>query len=488
MAIFCASKHKTSRQAGEWSDIIWADRIIRTHSAEPLGNTTLKMGNIEETAMSSSIHRRDFIKHGIATGATLAASRTRILGANDRIRIALIGAGRQGRGVMRGFTQQEDVQIVAVSDVYEPHTNLAVTEAKLQNVQKQKDFRKILDDKSIDAVIIGSPDHWHAQMTVMACQAGKDVYVEKPISTTIEEGRKMVQAARKYNRIVQVGTQQRSGDHYQKAAELIRSGALGKVGFIRTWNYGNAGIDGIGAPADSNPPDGLDWDLWLGPAPARPFNANRWGVHPDRWSSFRWFWDYAGGMMTDWGVHHLDIVQMIMQVDAPTAVSASGGKFALRDNRETPDTLQVTYEYSSERNGNFLCTYENRECNALPLNGQGYGMMFHGSEGTLFLNRDRYEIYKEFAKAETAPTIVKSANNQSRAHHLDFLIRIKSRKLPIADIEIGHRSTSTCLLGNIALRTGHKIFWDAKAEKIIGDDEASKYLTREYREPWKLEV
>lgn len=433
--------------------------------------------------MTDKIQRREFIKQGIAAGTVLAGASSKVMGANDRIRVALIGAGRQGRGDMRTFARNTDVQIVGVCDVYEPHIAQAIKDNKLEGVPTYKDFRRVLDNKDVDAVIIGSPDHWHALHAVMACQAGKDVYVEKPISTTIAEGRKMVEAARKYNRIVQVGTQQHSGDHYQKAAEIIRAGQIGKVTFVRTWNFGNAAPDGIGNPPDSAPPDGLDWDLWLGPAPMRPFNANRWGVAPDRWSSFRWFWDYAGGMMTDWGVHHLDIVQMVMGVDAPLTITAMGGKYALKDNRETPDTLVVTYEYPG-----FVCTYENRECNGQALAGNGYGISFHGTDATLYINREYFEITPEKGKKGYEPEKVKGTNNQGQVHARNFLDCVKSRKLPTSDIEIGHRSTSTCLLGNVALRSGRRVMWNAKTEKIEGDSAAARYLSREYRKPWKLTV
>jgi len=444
--------------------------------------------------MSEKIRRRDFIKQslvtGVGAGVTLAGRRASgsVLGANDRIGVGVIGPGRQGQGDMKAFMRQPGVKLVALCDVYGTNLNRAAAEAK-QEVATYKDFRQVLDRKDIDVVVIATPDHWHALPTIMACQAGKDVYVEKPISVTIDEGRKMVQAARKYNRIVQVGTQQRSGVHYHHAAELIRSGQLGKVTFVRTWNYGNSSPDGISNPPDSEPPADLDWDFWLGPAPKVPFNANRFGVHPDRWSSFRCFWDYAGGMMTDWGVHHLDIVQMVMEVDAPLAVSAAGGKYALKDNRETPDTLQVTYEYPG-----FICTYENREVNAQVLNGNGYGISFHGTDGTLYINREYFEITPEGRRLEgklvarTEPQREKSSNNQHAAHVENFLACVKSRKAPTSDIEIGHRSTSTALLGNVALRSGRRIVWDAKSERLTGDHAASHFLTREYRKPWKLAV
>lgn len=433
--------------------------------------------------MNDKIERRDFIKQTVATGAVLAGAHSNILGANDRIRIGVIGVGREGRGVVKTFARNSDVQIVVLCDVYEPQIETAIKEVGLEGVERSKDFRRVLDRKDLDAVIVATPDHWHALNTVMACQAGKDVYVEKPVSVTIDEGRKMVRAARKYNRIVQVGTQQRSGDHYQKAREIVSQGRIGKVAFVRTWNWGNSAPEGIGNPPDSNPPDGLDWALWLGPAPLRPFNPNRFGVNPDRWSSFRWFWDYAGGMMTDWGVHHLDIVQMVMGVDAPLAVSAMGGKYVLHDNRETPDTLMVTYEYPG-----FVCTYENRECNAQSFNSRGYGISFHGSDATLYINREFFEVIPERGRTGFEPLRVEGQSQQFDKHARNFLDCVKSRELPVADIEIGHRSTSACLLGNVALRSGGRILWNAKTERIEGDQAPSRFLGREYRKPWKLTV
>ena len=433
--------------------------------------------------MSNQIERRDFIKQTVATGLSMAGAHSRILGANDRIRMGVIGVGREGRGVAKTFAKHSDVQIVVLCDVYAPQLDTAAREIGVEGVERAQDFRRVLDRKDLDAVIVATPDHWHALNTVMACQAGKDVYVEKPISVTIDEGRKMVQAARKYNRIVQVGTQQHSGDHYLKARDLISQGKLGKVAFVRTWNWGNNAPEGIGNPPDSNPPDGLDWSMWLGPAPMRPFNRNRFGVSPDRWSSFRWFWDYAGGMMTDWGVHHIDIVQMIMGVEAPLTVSAVGGKYVLRDNRETPDTLMVTYEYPG-----FICTYENREGNAQSFNNRGYGISFHGSDATLYINREFFEVIPERGRSGVEPLRVENQNQQFVAHTRNFLDCMKSRKLPVSDIEIGHRSTSACLLGNVALRSGGRLVWNAKLEKIEGDQAPARLLRREYRGPWKLNV
>lgn len=435
------------------------------------------------------IDRRDFIKTGVAgtvaaglalKGTTASAARS----ANGRITVGVIGTGRMGMANLNDFIKQPDVDLAAICDVYVP--NLDKAAEKAAKAERYKDFRKLLERKDIDAVIVATPDHWHAPAMMMACEAGKDVYVEKPISLTVEEGRRMVEAARRHNRVVQVGTQQRSGIHFQNAVDIVQSGRLGKISFVRTWNLGNQYPAGIGNPPDSDPPDGLDWEMWLGPAPKVRFNANRFGVAPDRWSSFRWFWDYAGGMMTDWGVHLIDIVQWAMGVDYPKSISATGGKLYLTDNRETPDTLMVTYEYPG-----FVCTYENRECNGNAINGQGYGIMFHGTEGTLYVNREYLEILPE-KKLDSDKKLVDKIESikvrTSNNHHLDhvrnFLDCVKSRQKPISDIEIGHRSTSTCLLGNVAYRSGQRVSWDGKTERITNSKEAGRYLSRERRKGW----
>jgi predicted dehydrogenase len=284
-----------------------------------------------------------------------------------------------------------------------------------------------------------------------------------------------------------VGTQQRSGVHFQQACELVRGGRIGKVSFVQTWNYGNGSPEGFGNPPDSDPPPDLDWDMWLGPAPKVPFNANRFGVAPERWSTFRYFWDYAGGMMTDWGVHLIDIVQMAMDVEAPQVIAANGGKLFIQDNRDTPDTLAVTYEYPG-----FICTYENRDLNAYPLNGHGYGILFHGTDGTLFLDRAGYELIPEKkGRGENAvnrsePATGKTSNNHGVDHFANFLDCVRSRKKPVSDIEIGHRSTSTCLLANVAYRSHRRIEWDGRNEKITNASEARRFLSRDGRKPWRL--
>jgi predicted dehydrogenase len=451
--------------------------------------------------MAGKIERRDFIKTSIVAG-TIAASTealgapavnsqsNNILGANDQIRVGIIGCGDQSNWDATDFVRQPEVKIVALCDVYEGSIKARLISPTLRldpaKTPYFKDFRRLLDDKNIDAVIVATPDHWHALPTIMACQAGKDVYVEKPLSLTIEEGRRMVAAARKYNRVVQVGTQQRSARHFQKAVEMVREGKLGKISRVHTWNYDDEFPNGIGNPPDENPPDGLDWDFYLGPAPVAPYNKNR------HLGNFRWFWDYSGGKITDWGTHLIDIVQWAMNVDAPTAVSASGGKFILQDNRETPDTLMVVFEYPG-----FVMTYENRTTNARGQDARwGYGILFYGTDATMFVDRGGFEILPEMdgrrrddiftARTVAARMSVQRGDPSHFLHVRNFIECMKTRQKPISDVEIGHRSTSAPHLGNIALRTGRKIRWDGAKEQIVGDAEASKMLNRPYRAPWKL--
>lgn len=426
-------------------------------------------------------NRRGFLK---SAGAALTTSifTGRVRGANDRLTGAFIGMGRMGMSNLRYSQDAGDVTVKSVCDVYEPNLQKAVdaTDGKASPV---RDFREILADSEVDFVCIATPDHWHAYMTVEACKSGKDVYVEKPICVTVEEGVQMVEAARKYKRVVQAGTMQRSGLHFQQAAGMVRSGLLGKISFVRTWNYGNTDPDGIGNPPDGDPPPGLDWDMWLGPAPYHRFNKNRFGVDPKEFSHFRWFWDYAGGMMTDWGIHLLDIVQMAFDEKMPTSIEAMGDKFVLTDNRETPDTLQVTYKYPG-----FIATYENRNGNGQSIFGKGYGILFHGTRGTLFVDRGGYKLIPEKVEGnDLAEVEVSRFNSSNLAHWKNFYECIKTRAKPISDIGTCQRSTTTCLLGNVALRSQLRIDWDEK-NWTTAQPEARKWLHREARDPWKIVV
>ena len=446
--------------------------------------------------MSDEINRREFMKRAAfaTAGAGLAVSgvgATQVMGANEKIRVGVIGTGREGRTVMAGFLKQPDVEVVAVCDVYRPNLDKGLTDAG-GRAKDYKDFREVLDRKDIDAVVIATPDHWHALLTVLACHAGKDVYVEKPLANSIEEGKRMVEAARKYNRVVQVGTEWRSNTYFQKGVQVVQDGLIGKVSYVRSWNYINLYPEGVGNPADSDPPEGLDWDLWLGPAPKVAYNWNRFGVG-DRWSTFRYFWDYAGGWMTDWGVHYINVVQWAMKVDGPSAVVASGGKWYLQDNCQTPDTLQATFEYPG-----FVATYENRLCNQ-GVDREWWGMEFYGTDGSLVLGDAGLHVYRDKRghwselgqnQVDRTPTIeMKGFEEDYAAHVRNFLDCVKSRQRPATDIEIGHRATTTCHLGNIAYRTQSRLVWDVANEKLLqGGAEAWKLLTVEYRAPWKLVV
>jgi predicted dehydrogenase len=423
--------------------------------------------------------RRSFLT-GAAAALTTNLFTGNVRGANNRVAIAFIGMGRMGQSNLKIAMKQENVEPVAVCDVYQPNLDKSVeiTNGKAKGI---KDFRQILGDKSVDAVCISTPDHWHAYMTVEACKAGKDVYVEKPICVTVDEGRKMVEAARKYKRVVQAGTMQRSAVHFKKATEIVKSGELGQINFVRTWNYSNVPQEGIGNPADGAPPSDLDWDLWLGPAPKRPFNANRFGIDPKAFSHFRWFWDYAGGMMTDWGVHWLDIVQMAFNEAMPETITAIGEKLWLKDNRETPDTLQVTYKYPG-----FIATYENRNNNSQSMFGKSGGILFCGDKATMFLDRSGYKIVRE-GKDAGEPIEVKGENSGNDNHWRNFLECMKTRALPESDIEKCQRSTTTCLLGNVALRSRLLIDWDSK-DWTTKQAEARRYLSREDRKPWVIKV
>jgi predicted dehydrogenase len=272
---------------------------------------------------------------------------------------------------------------------------------------------------------------------------------------------------------------QRSGAHFIEACNIVKRGDIGEVTVVKTWNYGNNKPEGIGNPPDGAPPSELDWDMWLGPAPKRPFNANRFGVDPKAFSHFRWFWDYAGGMMTDWGVHVLDIARMGMGEPMPKSVVALGDKYQIKDNRETPDTLTAVYEFPG-----FLAHYENRMFNGNSMFKQSYGTLFHGTKASLFVDRSLYRIHPE-GPGEVVE--VKSSNNASLAHWANFLACVKSREKPASDIEICHKSTATCLLANVALRSKVKVDWDDARQTVL-QPEARKLLKRDERGPWKINV
>ncbi len=416
--------------------------------------------------------RRQF---SVALGAASALSATRVFGANDRIRLGIIGAGGRGREDWGTFLKEPDVEPVAVCDVYENFLHQAIAMAGGKPAA-HKDFRQLLDRKDVDAVIVGTPDHWHAPITIAACDAGKDVYCEKPLSLTILEGRKMLDAAHAHKRVVQTGSQQRSGRHYIEAVKLIQEGGLGDVHRIHAGFQRNI-TPGL-KPADFDASK-LDWNMWLGPAPQRPFDPFR-AIY-----NFRWFWDYSGGQMTNWGAHHLDIARWILAEDAPLEVSGMGGRYSLRDGGETPDVQEVLYRFPKATV--LWTTSEIAE-------GKPSTLDIYGTKGMMSLTRGGYNVYPEKPKGATEASIgaapiaaasMKGADLNS-PHARSFLDCMKSRQKPTADIEEGYRSAVMCHLGNISTRLGRSIRWDAAKETIPGDPEANTWLSRPWRAPWKL--
>jgi predicted dehydrogenase len=445
---------------------------------------------------TNQFSRREFVGAvgGAAALMATSAPASRAAGANERVRLGLIGAGSRGNQLLDTFLPQKDAEIVAVCDVDDNHAGKTAERVKGVSGRapaSARDYRAMLDDKNVDAVIIATPDHWHALPAVQAVMAGKDVYVEKPVGHNVAEGQAMLRAARKYDKIMAVGTQQRSSTNFQKAVDAVRSGKLGKVFWIQTWNFENISPVGMGRFPDGTAPSHVDYDRWLGPAPSRAYNPNRFHL------LFRWFFDYAGGMMSDWGVHLNDIALWALDAKGPKTVSATGGIFTTDDDRDTPDTLQVIYEFPEA-----TLTYSMRKGNGLRFNGHDYGILFCGTEGSLLLDRSGHEIIPDKVILPYGIKLVhgdrpirqislkeekyKAENDGQPAHVRDFLDCLRSRKRPVADIEIGHRSTNTCHLGNIAYKLGRKLVWDNESETFKNDAEANALLAREERKGYEL--
>ena len=424
--------------------------------------------------MDRIVDRRRFVS-GAALAVSGLASRSAAQ-PNERIGLAHIGCGSIGMHNARIVTDLGQATYVAVCDPDDGRAQAAAKEIGERQGQRPTpytDFRHVLERRDVDAVWVSTPDHWHALITVLACMAGKDVFVEKPISHSVLEGRRMVQAARRYERIVQAGTQQRSGPHMKAACDYVRSGGLGKVSLCKAWVVSRQ--QDLGHPADGAPPANCDYDLWQGPAPKKPFNPNRFHYH------WRWFWDYAGGKCADWGIHLLDMIHWGMGVEAPLAASSSGGRFILDDNCETPDTQIVTFDYPG-----FICTWEHREGNSYPNDGYGHGMAFYGSKGTLLMDRSEWKVISQDDAIPDPPSGQGSDGQMYIDHAAHFFECIRTRERPRSDIEIAHRTTTALHLGNIAYRLGRRLEWDWGSETFIGDTEADGMLFREYRKPWDL--
>ena len=441
------------------------------------------MNQIKQHALKS-VSRREFVRtSALAAGAVALAgrfirsARAGEPGANSRIRAGLIGCGGMGTGDLATFFKNPEVDCAILCDVDESHFGKSLELCAKHSRPKPdtvRDFRRVLDRKDVDIVIVATPDHWHAIPTVLACQAGKDVYVEKPLATTIDEGRAMLTASQKHNRIVQMGSQWKSCTHIIEAAEFVKSGKLGKVSMVRAWAW----LDWqptMGTLPDGQPPAGVDYDLWLGPAPKRPFNPNRFHYN------FRWFWDYAGGLMTDWGVHLINMALMGMPQVPPKTVCSSGGTFVQNDMRETPDTQLAVYEFPD-----FILEWEHKSGMGVGLNGRSWGVSWSGTEGTILLNDEGWELVVEKRKGNLDPAKHKGSGDARPAHVRNFLDCVKSRQPPVLNLELGHHVSTVAHLGNIAFRTGKKIVWDTSQERIVDDRAADKLIGVSYRRPWKL--
>jgi predicted dehydrogenase len=445
----------------------------------------------------SDLSRRQFGKQAIAAGFATALSATRIQGANDRIRVGFIGLGNRGDQVLDGFLEHRDAEVVAICDLHQPYLDFAAR--KIGSSPRQfKDYRRLLELKDIDAVAICTPDHWHTLLGIQACEAGKDIYIEKPLSLVVAEGRKIVEAARRHQRVTQVGLMRRSSPEMKEAVDLLRSGGIGKITTIRSFHIQNEWPNGIGNPPDSEPPAGLDWDAWLGPAPKVPYNRNR------AFYRFRWFYDYSGGQITNFGTHYLDFSHWALGADAPLAVTAMGGKLAVQDNREIPDTAEVIWTYP----GGTLVIFSQYNTNASPADRRRSTIEVRGTEGTMFLDWNGYEVIPEAVCEVDFPastpldrtvddpwmkrrhTMIKATKVEGKdgtpLHARNFLDCVRSRKACHCDIETGHRSTSATLIADLALKTKSYLEWDARQECFTNNSAANKYLRYEYRPPYRF--
>jgi predicted dehydrogenase len=416
----------------------------------------------------SPLDRRHFLKASAALSLSALSAARAADKPGDRIVLAVMGVHGRGRDHVRGFSAFADVEIAYLCDPDEnivPAALKALDGRQTTTPKVEKDIRRVLDDKDVDAIVIATPDHWHALATVWACRAGKHVYVEKPISHNLVEGRRMVEAARRYDRVVQVGTQRRSAPDSVSAAEFVRSGKLGKIPFASTWIAGHR--PSIGRKEDGPAPKGVDYDLWLGPAPERPFNPNRFHYN------WHWNWDYGTGELGNNGVHGLDLIRLLLDLDAPLRITSGGGKYFYDDDQQTPDTQVTAFDFPG-----CSVTWEHRIWSRTGAEGEPFGVILYGENGTLIFDHKGWHVI------DGAPASGK-AGEMERVHQRDFLDCIKEHRRPSADIEEGHKSTRLCHLGNIALRTGRALRFDARTE-TLDDAEANKLLGRTYRKPFEL--
>jgi predicted dehydrogenase len=419
--------------------------------------------------------RRSFVAGSSLLAASVASSgASAAADSNDKVRVCVIGVRGRGMGLATNFASNPNSVVTQICDVNE---NLfADTVKKLRDIQgvepkPVQDLRRVMDDKSIDAIAVATPDHWHALATIWGCQAGKHVYVEKPISNNVFEGWQEIQAARKYDRLVQVGTQSRSMPHYREAIEYLRSGKLGKVHAAKAWN--SQLRRRVNAVADSPVPKGIDWDIWQGPAPEHPYNENRYTY------GWRWLWDYGTGDMGNDGVHDLDIARWGLGVDYPTAVQCMGAKLQFDgDIQETPDTQYVTFNFPENK----VLIYEQRLWSPYHQEGFENGVAFYGNSGYMLIGRAAWKVVEKGNKV----VIDRTADRSDMPHIENFVSAIKSKGSLNCDIEEGYKSTLLAHLGNLAFRLGKPLSFDPATQTFVGDPDANAYLKRAGRKPFVI--
>ena len=426
------------------------------------------------------MNRRHFVKSAIVSAAlakTVMSSSQR-MAASEKVNVAFIGIRGRGKGLIGAFAALPDVNIAYLCDVDSRVLESVAADAEKRAGKRPQlagDLQRVLDDKSVDAVVIATPDHWHAPATILACDAGKDVYVEKPASHNFREGRLMVEAARRNKRVVQHGTQSRSRPSTQRAIDYIKSGKIGKVYMAKAWDVQLR--DDIGHKEDSPVPQGVDYETWTGPALMLPFNENRFHYN------WHWHWNYGTGDMGNDGVHQLDIARWALDLDYPLEVSGMGRKLFFRDDQQTPDTMNITLNFKDK-----VIHWEMRIWNPYMLEGVDNGVAIYGSDGMVHIGRWRDKSgskvsgFKVFdSKGEQ---VMFDQANEGDNHARNFIDCVRSRKAPNAEIEIGHISTAYSHLGNIVARTGRNIKFDAETQTILSDPDTNRLLTREYRKHW----
>jgi predicted dehydrogenase len=440
-------------------------------------------------------HRRKFLQDSallLAGGTVLSAANNKAfaifrnrIAPSDQLNVGAIGINGMGWANVNGALKVPGVNLVALCDVDKNVLDKRMTDLGKMNVDTSKvktygDYRKLLEQKDIDIVIIGSPDHWHALQMIHACEAGKDVYVEKPVGNSIGECRAMMAAQQRYKKAVQGGQWQRSQQHFKDAIDYVHSGVLGNIRTVKVWCY-QGWMSPQPVVPDSAPPAGVDYNMWLGPATRRPFNASRFHFH------FRWFWDYAGGLMTDWGVHLLDYGLLGMKADVPKSIAALGGRFAYPDKyEETPDTLTTLYEFDG-----FNLVWDSAMGIDNGSYGRDHGIAFIGNNGTLILDRGGWEVIEERqSKNKVSKPLAKVSDNGVNKHWLNFVDVVKSRKFEDlhCSIQDGSHVATVAQMGNIAFRSGQKLYWDKGNGKFTDDKINKQYLMKEYHNGYKLPV